>query len=138
MEILCKLRNLDAYPKINEDFYIRTLSGGFITLVSSFIMLLLFLSELRIYLHTVKETKLTVDTSRGETLRINFDVTFPSLACSLLSVDAMDISGEQHYDIKHDIIKKRVDHLGNVIESRSDGIGAPKGTKSCMCGKDSL
>ncbi|XP_042514902.1 endoplasmic reticulum-Golgi intermediate compartment protein 3-like [Macadamia integrifolia] len=126
MEILNKLRNLDAYPKINEDFYARTLSGGVITLVSAFFMLLLFLSELRIYLHTVTETKLTVDTSRGETLRVNFDVTFPALACSLLSVDAMDISGEQHYDIKHDIIKKRIDHVGNVIESRSDGIGAPK------------
>lgn len=42
-----KLRNLDAYPKINEDFYSRTLSGGVITLASSIVMLLLFLSELR-------------------------------------------------------------------------------------------
>lgn len=30
---------------------------------------------------------------------MQFDVTFPSLACSMLSVDAMDISGEQHLDI---------------------------------------
>lgn len=30
---------------------------------------------------------------------MQFDVTFPSLACSLLSVDAVDISGERHYDI---------------------------------------
>ncbi|KAJ6310389.1 hypothetical protein OIU76_015172 [Salix suchowensis] len=30
-----KLRNLDAYPKINEDFYSRTLSDGLITLISS-------------------------------------------------------------------------------------------------------
>lgn len=126
MEILNKLKNLDAYPKINEDFYNRTLSGGLITLFSSIAMLLLFFSELRLYVNSVTESKLTVDTSRGETLRINFDVTFPSLACSLLSVDAMDISGEQHYDIRHDIIKKRIDHLGTVIESKSDGIGAPK------------
>lgn len=40
-----KLRNLDAYPKVNEDFYSRTLSGGVITLVSSLVMLLLFFSE---------------------------------------------------------------------------------------------
>ncbi|XP_058080097.1 uncharacterized protein LOC131228222 [Magnolia sinica] len=126
MEILNKLRNLDAYPKVNEDFYSRTLSGGLITIVSSVIMLFLFLSEFRLYLYAATETKLTVDTSRGETLRINFDVTFPHLACSLLSVDAMDISGEQHYDIRHDIIKKRIDNHGNVIESRTDGIGAPK------------
>ncbi|KAK9219608.1 hypothetical protein WN943_008254 [Citrus x changshan-huyou] len=121
-----KIRSLDAYPKINEDFYSRTFSGGVITVVSSIVMLLLFFSELRLYLNAVTETKLLVDTSRGETLRINFDVTFPALPCSILSVDAMDISGEQHLDVKHDIFKKRLDSQGNVIESRQDGIGAPK------------
>ncbi|MQL98400.1 hypothetical protein Taro_031110 [Colocasia esculenta] len=126
MEILNKLKSLDAYPKINEDFYSRTLSGGVITLVSSVAMIFLFFSEISLFLNSATETKLVVDTSRGETLRVNFDVTFPSLACSLLSVDAMDISGEQHYDIRHDITKKRLDHLGNVIEARQDGIGAPK------------
>ncbi|KAK9287508.1 hypothetical protein L1049_015929 [Liquidambar formosana] len=124
--IFHKLRNLDAYPKINEDFYSRTLSGGVITLVSSIVTLLLFFSELKLYLHTVTETKLVVDTTRGETLRINFDVTFPAIPCSVLSLDAMDISGEQHLDIRHDIIKKRIDSHGNVIEVRQDGIGAPK------------
>ena len=44
--IFNKLRNLDAYPKINEDFYRRTFSGGLITLASSFFMLFLFFSEL--------------------------------------------------------------------------------------------
>ncbi|XP_028080947.1 endoplasmic reticulum-Golgi intermediate compartment protein 3-like isoform X1 [Camellia sinensis] len=38
----------------------------------------------------------------------------------------MDISGEQHLDVKHDIVKKRLDKHGNVIEERQDGIGAPK------------
>ncbi|GMY33978.1 endoplasmic reticulum-Golgi intermediate compartment protein 3-like isoform X1, partial [Fagus crenata] len=79
-----------------------------------------------LYLHTVSETKLIVDTSRGETLHINFDVTFPAVPCSLLSLDAMDISGEQHLDIRHDIVKKRIDAHSNVIEVRQDGIGAPK------------
>lgn len=30
---------------------------------------------------------------------LQFDVTFPALPCSLLSLDAMDISGEQHLDV---------------------------------------
>uniref|UniRef100_A0A5B6ZN21 Putative endoplasmic reticulum-Golgi intermediate compartment protein 3 n=1 Tax=Davidia involucrata TaxID=16924 RepID=A0A5B6ZN21_DAVIN len=125
-KVFNKLRNLDAYPKINEDFFSRTLSGGVITLVSATVMILLFFSEFRLYLHTVTETKLGVDTSRGDALHINFDVTFPAIPCSLLSLDAMDISGEQHLDIRHDIFKKRIDSHGNVIEVRQDGIGAPK------------
>lgn len=45
-KVFNKVRNLDAYPKVNEDFYSRTLSGGVITLVSSTVILLLFFSEL--------------------------------------------------------------------------------------------
>ncbi|CAA7392996.1 unnamed protein product [Spirodela intermedia] len=126
MEIVNKLRKLDAYPKINEDFYSRTLSGGVITLVSSVVIIFLFISEIRLFLNSATESKLVVDTARGETLHVNFDVTFPVLACSLLSVDAGDISGERHFDIRHDIIKKRLDSHGNVIEAKQDGIGAPK------------
>ncbi|XP_078160430.1 uncharacterized protein LOC144555866 [Carex rostrata] len=126
MEILGKLRNLDAYPKVNEDFYSRTLSGGLITILSSIAILFLFLSEIRLYVYSSKETKLVVDTSRGDRLRINFDVSFPHIACSLLAVDTMDVSGEQHYDIRHDISKKRLDPVGNTISSRKDGVGGPK------------
>ena len=126
-KVFNKLRNLDAYPKVNEDFHSRTLSGGVITIASSVVITLLFLSEFRLYLHTVTDTKLVVDTSRGGKIPINFDVTFPNIPCTLLSLDAMDISGEQHMDIKHDIFKKRIDSHGNVlVDSKQDGIGAPK------------
>ncbi|XP_010690474.2 uncharacterized protein LOC104904004 [Beta vulgaris subsp. vulgaris] len=121
-----KLRDLDAYPKINEDFYKRTFSGGVVTLVSTIIMFFLFFFELSSYLHTVTETTLVVDTSRGGTLHINFNVTFPEIPCTILSVDAEDISGERHFDIRHDIVKTRVDAHGRMIEAKKDGIGAPK------------
>ncbi len=44
--VLNKLKTLDAYPKVNEDFFTRTFSGGVITVVSSLVMLCLFISEL--------------------------------------------------------------------------------------------
>ncbi|KDP27371.1 hypothetical protein JCGZ_20195 [Jatropha curcas] len=110
--IIQKLKKLDAYPKVNEDFYSRSFSGGLITLVSSLVTLFLFLSEFRLYLHTITETQLFVDTSRGETLQINFDVTFPAIPCSLLSLDAMDIMGEQHIDI----IEKPLQKHGGRLE----------------------
>jgi hypothetical protein len=30
---------------------------------------------------------------------MQFDVTFPAVRCSILSLDTMDISGERHHDI---------------------------------------
>ena len=48
MEWLGSLKKLDAYPsnKVNEDFFQRSISGGIITIVSSILMLCLFISEL--------------------------------------------------------------------------------------------
>eukprot|EP00270_Netrium_digitus_P000141 TRINITY_DN10159_c0_g1_i1.p1 TRINITY_DN10159_c0_g1~~TRINITY_DN10159_c0_g1_i1.p1 ORF type:complete len:388 (-),score=64.41 TRINITY_DN10159_c0_g1_i1:208-1371(-) len=131
MDLLNKLKVLDAYPKINEDFYSRTLSGGIITLVSTIFMILLFISELRIYLHTTTTNELSVDTTRGETLKINVDVTFPHMGCAMLSLDAMDISGEQHLDVVHNIFKRRLSADGEPIEitGTKDAVGAAKTEK---------
>eukprot|EP00246_Nothoceros_aenigmaticus_P009149 TRINITY_DN24484_c0_g1_i1.p1 TRINITY_DN24484_c0_g1~~TRINITY_DN24484_c0_g1_i1.p1 ORF type:complete len:386 (-),score=50.80 TRINITY_DN24484_c0_g1_i1:56-1213(-) len=126
MQVLNKFRQLDAYPKINEDFYKRTLAGGLITIVSSILMILLFSNELRLYLRHQTQNQLVVDTSRGETLQINLDITFPALACSVVSLDAMDISGEQHLDVRHTIFKKRLDPSGQVIKVERDSVNEPK------------
>lgn len=128
MDYLNKLKVLDAYPKINEDFYSRTLSGGIITLVSSIFMVLLFFNELRIYMHHTTMNELSVDVTRGETLKINVDVTFPGLACSVISLDAMDISGEQHLDVVHNIFKRRIDKDGKFMDGHGtkDTVGGPK------------
>ena len=69
--LLSKLAKLDAYPKINEDFFTRTASGGLVTLVAGLCMLLLFLSELRLYLQLTTGYELDVDTTRGETIQIS-------------------------------------------------------------------
>ncbi|KAI3497142.1 hypothetical protein L1887_39538 [Cichorium endivia] len=54
--------------------------------------------EQGLYLQIVIDTKLVVDTSRGKQLKINFDITFLAVSCTLLNPDAIDISGE-HLDI---------------------------------------
>lgn len=77
-----------------------------------------------LFLSVEKSSELVVDTARGEILRINVNVTFPALACSVVSLDAMDISGEQHLDVKHNIYKKRLDPTGLILD-------APKPAKSC-------
>jgi hypothetical protein len=30
---------------------------------------------------------------------MQFDITFPALQCSIISVDVMDISGQEHLDV---------------------------------------
>lgn len=110
------LRQIDAYPKTLEDFRVKTFSGALLTIASSIIMVLLFISELRDFLNPGLNEELFVDTSRSSKLRINLDFIIPKISCDLLSLDAMDTTGEQHLQIEHNIYKRRLDLNGKPLE----------------------
>lgn len=111
-----KIKQFDAYPKTLEDFRVKTFGGAVVTGVSSFIMFILFISELNYYLTTEVHPELFVDTTRHQKLRINVDIFFPNVGCAYLSIDAMDVSGEQQSDLEHNIFKKRYDKDGKPVE----------------------
>ncbi|XP_014679210.1 PREDICTED: endoplasmic reticulum-Golgi intermediate compartment protein 3-like [Priapulus caudatus] len=115
-DILQKLRRFDAYPKTLEDFRVKTFGGAAVTVISGILMVILFVSELNYYLTTEVHADLFVDTSRGQKLRINMDVTFPRVSCAFLSIDAMDVTGETQIDVDHNIYKERLDLQGNPME----------------------
>jgi len=116
--LFAKLRQFDAYPKTLEDFRVKTTGGALVTGLSAFIMITLFISELTYYLSTEVQPELFVDTTRHQKLRINLDIYFPKLGCAYLSIDAMDVSGEQQADLDHDIFKERYDEMGQRIEEK--------------------
>merc|ERR1711953_497307 len=110
------LKRFDAYAKPMDDFRIRTRTGGVLTVMSAIVMLLLFASEIRDYLRPEMKEELFVDTSRSGKLQINLDINFSGISCDFLGLDAMDVSGEQHIDIEHNIYKRRLDLQGHPIE----------------------
>jgi len=110
------LKRFDAYAKPMDDFRIRTRSGGILTVLSGLMMIILFASEFRDYLQPQMKEELFVDTSRTGKLKINVDVIFSRISCDFLGIDAMDVSGEQHIDIEHNIYKRRLDLDGKPIE----------------------
>ncbi|KAK4304054.1 hypothetical protein Pmani_024001 [Petrolisthes manimaculis] len=120
-----RLKQLDFYPKTLDDFRIKTISGGAVTIIAVLIMGLLFLSELHTFLTPRITEDLFVDTTRGSKLKINLDVVFPKIPCNLLSLDAMDLSGAQHVNIQHNIYKRKLDTNGYPIEEpqRQEKIG---------------
>ncbi len=110
------LKRFDAYAKPLDDFRIRTKSGGVLTVLSGLVMIFLFASEIRDYLQPELSEELFVDTSRTGKLKINVDIVFHRISCDFLGLDAMDISGEQHIDIEHNVFKRRLDLEGKPIE----------------------
>ncbi|XP_046547379.1 endoplasmic reticulum-Golgi intermediate compartment protein 3-like [Haliotis rubra] len=118
--VLERLRQFDAYPKTLEDFRVKTFGGAAVTLSSAVLMFILFVSEFNYYLTKEVQPELFVDTSRGQKIRINIDIVFSKLPCAYLSIDAMDVSGEQQIDVDHNLFKQRLDSNGKTVDDKPE------------------
>lgn len=127
-DLLDRLRVFDAFPKTLEDFRIKTSGGAAVTVTSCVLAILLFVSELTYYLTPELSEELLVDVSRGDRMRINFDVVFPHISCPYLAIDAIDVSGEQQINIQHNIYKRRMDKEGKFVDEgqKQETIGISK------------
>nr|DAD48497.1 TPA_asm: hypothetical protein HUJ06_018434 [Nelumbo nucifera] len=86
-----------------------------VSVIGLVIMATLFLHELKYYLTTYTVHQMSVDLKRGETLPIHINMTFPSLPCDVLSVDAIDMSGKHEVDLDTNIWKLRINQNGDII-----------------------
>ncbi|PNY05220.1 hypothetical protein L195_g001663 [Trifolium pratense] len=99
------IKNLDAFPRAEDHLLQKTQSGALVSIIGLIIMATLFLHELGYYLTTYTVHQMSVDLKRGETLPIHINMTFPSLPCDVLSVDAIDMSGKHEVDLDTNIWK---------------------------------
>eukprot|EP00244_Chara_vulgaris_P006329 TRINITY_DN2405_c0_g1_i1.p1 TRINITY_DN2405_c0_g1~~TRINITY_DN2405_c0_g1_i1.p1 ORF type:complete len:349 (+),score=58.76 TRINITY_DN2405_c0_g1_i1:109-1155(+) len=106
------IARLDAFPRTEDHLMQKTKSGAVVTIGGVLIMLVLFLHELRFYITPYEVQEMKVDVTRGEELRIHVNMTFPSLPCQVLSLDALDMSGKHEVDLDTNIFKIRLDRYG--------------------------
>ncbi|MCD7457963.1 hypothetical protein HAX54_036710 [Datura stramonium] len=108
------LRAIHAFPRAEEHLLQKTKSGAFVSVVGLLIMVTLFLHELSYYLNIYTVHQMAVDLRRGENLPIHINMTFPSLPCDVLSVDAIDMSGKHEVDLDTNIWKLRLNSDGHI------------------------
>jgi hypothetical protein len=107
-----------------------------VTIISAAVILSVMMIEFLDYRRVNIDTSIVVDKSRGEKLTVNLNITFPRVPCYrtscflkvqfsadvipsflVVSVDVMDISGEQQRDISHNVLKSRLDSNGVTLTS---------------------
>jgi len=111
-----QLERFDVFSRTDAEHRVQTRAGATISLVALFVMFFLFVSELWIFLSDEIQPDLGVDTSLQDKIQINFDIVFPSLACTLISVNAMDKTGDHQLNIHHSVSTTRLTKDGKPVE----------------------
>merc|ERR1719327_798378 len=123
---LREVKKFDVYSKVHEDYRVHTRSGGMVSLLSMFAILLLFLTELSGYLNPEVVDHIIVDTTLDQRLPIGVNITFPSLHCEDVYVDTIDSRQEAHADV-HGSMQKTVINadwsIGQESDAGKDGTG---------------
>ncbi|RMB95500.1 hypothetical protein DUI87_27609 [Hirundo rustica rustica] len=91
MESLWRLKRFDAFPKTLEDFRVKTCGGALGTQGTQ--------------------------CARNKCMFID---QFPCALVSDLSIDAMDVAGEQQLDVEHNLFKQRLDKAGNRVTPEAE------------------
>ena len=112
---MVRFSSFDVYPKTLQEFRQRTLTGAIVSISVAVVISLLTLGEVVDFLRVKRQDHLFVDTTRGEMLRINMNITFPALPCSVISLDTLDLSGNHAPEKDRKITKTRLDAQGHGL-----------------------
>jgi hypothetical protein len=110
--ILHHLKNLDIYTKLDEDYKVQTSQGATLSIIGWIIIAILVMGEVNNFLTPKMKEHMTVDTTLGQRLRINVNISFHALTCAEVHLDAMDVAGDNQLNIEHDMLKQRLSPLG--------------------------
>ncbi len=104
------------FPKVAEEFTVKTHGGGVATVAAYGLIFLLCLTEIWNWRgqNRIETSTAVVDTSLGKKMRINMNITFPALACEDLHLDAIDVAGDSQLDIEDTMTKKRLHSDGSL------------------------
>ena len=103
-----RLRKFDLHPKTRQEFKTRTVSGAIASIFSTISIVYLVAAELRYARQVRVKDRLWVNSTHGAGVNVSFDIEFPSIACDIVSVDAMDASGQPMRGVWEHVYKRKI------------------------------
>lgn len=91
--VIEKVKELDAFSKVPEEYVDSTPVGGTFSIITFFIIVCLIYSEVTYFLDSNLVFKFMPDTDMDEKLRINIDITV-AMPCSNLGADILDSTSQ--------------------------------------------
>mmetsp|Transcript_128988 Transcript_128988/g.223834 ORF Transcript_128988/g.223834 Transcript_128988/m.223834 type:complete len:380 (-) Transcript_128988:66-1205(-) len=109
------LKSFDVYAKVQDDYLQKSQAGGIVTVITSFIIAILFWSEIREFCTIEIVDTISVDTRINQKLPIGLNITFPHLRCDEVSVDTVDSAGDNQVNVHGGLGKEPLDAAGNIV-----------------------
>jgi len=131
LKALDTLKHFDVYTKVHEDYVQKSQAGGYVTMVTSFILALLFWIELSEFCSAEVVDSISVDTRINQKLRIGMNITFPHLRCDEISVDTVDSAGDNQVNVHGGLEKLAIDATGAVVHETA-ATPKPGACLSCL------
>eukprot|EP00934_Nitzschia_sp_Nitz4_P001586 Nitzschia sp. Nitz4//scaffold62_size106224//104308//105701//NITZ4_004376-RA/size106224-augustus-gene-0.107-mRNA-1//-1//CDS//3329555916//1586//frame0 len=121
MGIADRLKSLDNHSTVSKEFRVYTAQGAALSVVTILAILYLVYAEVDYNFRTITTERVHVNATSPVGLDVEFDISFPSVPCSLLNIDANDPAGQTqslHLDKRHHIWKHRIkvnEQNGNIL-----------------------
>ena len=112
MSLLNKIRDLDFYRRLPKDLTETTPHGAWLSLAASFFMLILFVCELWAFLSLQTTSNVVIDSDKNNLMRINFNISIPSIACEFAVISVVDVLGTRTENVSRNINKWQLDADG--------------------------
>ncbi|XP_002736170.1 endoplasmic reticulum-Golgi intermediate compartment protein 2-like [Saccoglossus kowalevskii] len=87
------VKELDAFPKIPENYQETTATGGTVSILTFSLIAILVISEIQYYSETTMKYEYEVDTDLTSKLRLNIDITV-AMKCDYIGADVLDMTGD--------------------------------------------
>ncbi len=87
------VRELDAFPKVSQDYQKKSARGGTLSIITISVIVILIISEFFYYRGTELKFKYSVDTDMDSLLLLSLDMTV-AMPCDYLGADIVDLAGE--------------------------------------------
>ena len=87
------IKQLDAFPKVEEDYKKQSSSGGFVTIAIILALSLLTFYEIASFITSDLQYEYSLDKDFQNKVQFNVDIIIP-MACDLLGPDVLDVAGD--------------------------------------------
>jgi len=111
-----RFKLFDLYNKVDDEFRVRTSTGGTISIIAIILIIVLIVSEVSLFLKVDRYDELYVDVEKTQKIPIYINITFPSISCEALSLDVMDVAGEYQVGVQHTFYKQRLNLEGKALD----------------------